>query len=56
MYQDDVSKHYDICSKVAQLQVDGLDLDGAVKTLQVQAKHAEQDTEKYRSSLEMIVK
>ena len=56
--QEDISKYYDICSKLAQLQIDGLDLGGAVDTLQVQARHVAQaqDKEKYRSSLEMIVK
>ena len=48
---NDVSKFYDVSQKLAQLQLERKDLDGAVETLQKQAEKCSEDIEKYKDSL-----
>ena len=55
-YRDDVSKHFDVSSKLAQLQLDQLDLNGAVATLQNQAESVRSDPIKYKDSLGTMIK
>jgi len=55
-YKDDVSKHFDVSSKLAQLQLDQLDLNGAVATLQNQAEYVKSDPAKYKDSLDTMIK
>jgi len=64
--QSDFGKSYDLWSKIAQLELDNLELAAAVGTLQAQAQAAKKQLEaqeqaatcqeKYRTSLEMIVR
>ena len=55
-YKDDTDKYFDVTSKLAQLQLDQLDLNGAVATLQNQADSAANDPTKYKDSLETMIK
>ena len=55
-HQDDASKFYDVSQKLAQLQLERQDLEGAVETLQKQAETCKEDREKYTDSLATITK
>jgi len=55
-YKEDVNKHFDVSSKLAQLQLDQLDLNGAVATLQNQAESVKSDSLKYKDSLGTMIK
>ena len=55
-YSEDVSKHFDVCSKLAQLQLENKDLDGSIETLQAQSDKCSGDTEKYKESLGILIK
>ena len=55
-HQNDASKFYDVSQKLAQLQLERQDLEGAVETLQKQAETCKEDKEKYTDSLATITK
>ena len=55
-HQNDASKFYDVSQKLAQLQLERQDLEGAVETLQKQAEMCKEDREKYTDSLATITK
>ena len=55
-YSEDVSKHFDVCSKLAQLQLENKDLDGSIATLQSQSEKSSGDQEKYKESLGSLIK
>ena len=55
-YSEDVSKHFDVCSKLAQLQLENKDLDGSIATLQSQSEKSSENQEKYKESLGSLIK
>ena len=55
-YSEDVSKHFDVCSKLAQLQLENKDLDGSIATLQSQSEKSTENQEKYKESLGSLIK
>eukprot|EP00092_Neocalanus_flemingeri_P033930 GFUD01036895.1.p1 GENE.GFUD01036895.1~~GFUD01036895.1.p1 ORF type:complete len:1307 (+),score=422.74 GFUD01036895.1:54-3974(+) len=56
LYKEDASKYFDASSKLAQLQLDQLDLNGAVATLQNQAEFVQNDPIKFKESLGTMIK
>ena len=55
-YSEDESKHFDVCSKLAQLQLENKDLDGSIATLQSQSEKSSGNQQKYKESLESLIK
>ena len=55
-YSEDESKHFDVCSKLAQLQLESKDLDGSIATLQSQSEKSSGNQQKYKESLESLIK
>ena len=55
-YQEDVGKHFDVSSKLAQLQLEKQDLNGSVETLKKQSELCVNDQEKHKDSLATIIK
>ena len=55
-YSEDESKHFDVCSKLAQLQLEKKDLDGSIATLQSQSEKSLGNQEKYKESLGILIK
>ena len=55
-YKDDPTKHFDVCSKLAQLQLESGDVDAAVETLRGQAENCETKSDQHRESLSSIIK
>jgi len=53
---DDLPKFCDVSSKFAQLQIDMLDLNGAVGTLQKQAEKCKDDKERRKEAFDVLIK